>query len=374
MYYEKLSEQIIKYRRDLHKIPELGFNVYKTNVYVRNVLSSLSCTVGEIVKTGLTAFFDFGQEETIVFRADMDGLPIEEVTGAEYSSQHKGCMHACGHDGHTAILLGFAKVLNDFIQSETPADYNVLLVFQPAEEIIEGAKSICDSELFDNYNIKGIFGLHLWPMLPKNLIASRPGPMMAKSTEVSITFEGVSAHCGDPDKGKDALEAACRFVSRIYDFKEHNVKEPSILKFGFMESGTVRNALSSFTSLIGTMRTFEEETWDYIVSAMEDTGKDIEEKTGVKFKLDVNKSHPAVVNDKKLYDEIKGCLTDLNYEELQTPVMIAEDFSFYEKELPGVFFFLGNGSGIPLHSANYDFDDSVLITGVKLFEAIFEKL
>lgn len=370
--YNQLSQEIIQYRRALHQIPELGFYVYKTSAYVQNILAGLSCQVEQIVKTGLIAYFDFGREETVAFRADMDALPIQEETGLPFASQHEGCMHACGHDGHMAGLLGFAKVLDDYKKNGVEMNCNALLLFQPAEETIDGALRICGTHIFDRYHIKAIFGLHLWPMLSKGEIASRPGPMMAKSTAVEIEIEGVSAHCGEPEKGRDALEAACRFVSDIYTFKSLYVRDRCVLKFGKLRSGTVRNAISPFSRLDGTMRTFHDATWETLVDAMKSLGEEIESVYGVKFHLDVSKGHPAVINDEKLYAGVKPVLMDLNFVELRKPVMIAEDFSFFEQQMPGVFFFLGTGSGIPLHSDNYDFDDSVLIDAVILFDTLLK--
>lgn len=372
--YRALSEKVIKYRRDLHQIPELGFLVYKTGAYVKEKLSAFDCELSDIVTTGILAFFDFGCESTIIFRADMDALPIEEATGLPYASKNPGCMHACGHDGHMAGLIGFAEILDRYKKEGYKAGYNALLLFQPAEETIDGALRICGTHIFDRYNVKAIFGLHLWPMMAKGEIASRPGPMMARSTAVNVTFEGVSAHCGEPQKGRDALAAACRFVSDIYSYKEHHVRERSVLKFGRMESGNVRNAISPFARLEGTMRTFYDNTWEHLVFAMKKLASKIEEAFGVKVSIDVSKSHPAVVNDEKLYADAKPALMDLNYVELRRPVLIAEDFSFFEQQLPGVFFFVGTGSGIPLHSDDYDFDDSVIIEGVKLFNALFTEL
>lgn len=370
--YDRLSQKIIHYRRELHQIPELGFLVYKTNAYVRNILSTFSCQVDEIAKTGITAFFDFGRPDTICFRADMDGLPIQEDTGASYASLHQGCMHACGHDGHMAMLLGFAEVVNDYLNQGVAMPDNVLLLFQPAEETIDGALRICDTDIFEKYNTNAIFGMHLWPMLSKGEIASKPGPMMAKSTAVAVTFEGVSAHCGEPEKGKDALAASCRFVDELYTFKSLYLKDRSILKFGKMVSGTVRNAISPYARLDGTMRTLSDSTWTFLVGAMNGLAAEIESETGVKINIDVSKSHPAVINDEELYQKVKKVLLGLNFVELRRPVMIAEDFSFFGEYLPGIFFFLGTGSNIPLHSDNYDFDDTVLINGVRLFDTLLK--
>ncbi len=373
--FETLNRDIIKYRRDLHQIPELGFYVYQTSAYVKSVLEPLDCELSEIVKTGVLAFFDFGCSETIVFRADMDALPIEEATDLEFKSKNEGCMHACGHDGHMASMLGFAHILDSYKKLNRASNYNALLLFQPAEETIDGALRVCGTHIFDKYNVKAIFGMHLWPMMAKGEIASKPGPMMAKSTEVDVTFEGLSAHCGEPHKGHDALAAACQFISDIYAYKEHHIRERSVLKFGMMESGSVRNAISPYTRLCGTMRTFYDSTWDHMVMAMNMLGHEITEAFGVKVDIDVSKSHPAVINNDDLYQLVKGDLArELNYVELRRPVMIAEDFSFFEQEIPGVFFFLGTGSGIPLHADTYNFDDDVLIYGVKLFDTLFRCL
>ncbi len=370
MDFKQLQSEIIDHRRNLHKIPELGFLVYKTAAYLKEVMSNYDCTIETVATTGLACLFDFNKEETIAFRADMDALPIEENTGLSYCSTHLGAMHACGHDGHMATMLGFAHLLDSYKKTMRPVNCNVLIIFQPAEETIDGAQAIVDSKILEKYKVKSIFGMHLWPMLEKGEIASRPGPMMAKSTEVSITIEGESSHCGEPEKGIDALQAACDFVNKIYEFKDLYVQDRSILKFGHMVSGTVRNAISPYTKIEGTMRTFQDRTWDILARAMKHLGESIEKAYGVTFSLDLSKSHPAVINDEELYMKVKPYLNTLNYVELRRPVMIAEDFSCFEKVLPGIFFFLGTGTGIPLHSKDFNFDDSILIEGVRLFDTI----
>jgi Metal-dependent amidase/aminoacylase/carboxypeptidase len=200
--------------------------------------------------------------------------------------------------------------------------------------------------------------------------------MMAKSTTIKVEIEGLSSHCGEPEKGHDALVAACKFIDLLYDYKDNHIRERSILKFGKMHSGTVLNAISDYSRLDGTMRTFEESTWKKLVNAMHHYAKQISGIYNVKFFIDTSKFHPAVVNDEVLYKKIKPKLVDehINFVELRRPVMIAEDFSFFEEVLPGIFFFLGTGTGIPLHSNNFNFDESVLIEGVKLFNTIFTEL
>lgn len=370
--YSYLLDDIRKYRQDLHRIPELGFLVYKTGAYVKEILSKLECKIEPLVNTGFAVFFDFGCEESLCFRCDMDGLPIEEQTVAFYASEHEGCMHACGHDGHMANMLGFAHVLDKYIKERKELPYNALLIFQPAEETIDGAEAIVKTTVFEDYNVKAIYGLHLWPMIEKGEIASKPGAMMARSTNVKVIFEGKSAHAGEPDKGRDALLAACEFVTKIYDYKDNFIRERSILQFGKMESGNVRNAISPYTSLDGTMRTFNDLTWAKIVNAMRNIADDIEQNIGVKVDVDVSQWHPAVVNDTTLYSKIKYALKNLDFVELRRPVMIAEDFSCFEQVLPGVFFFLGTGTGIPLHNDHFDFEEDVLLNGIKLFDTLLK--
>ncbi len=216
--YNQLSQEIIQYRRDLHQIPELGFYVYKTSAYVQNILAGLACEVEQIVKTGLIAYFDFGREETVAFRADMDALPIQEETGLPLCVHPRGCMHACGHDGHMAGLLGLPGFWTITREITSKCLVPPLLLFQPAEETIDGALRICGTHIFDRYNIKAIFDCIYGPCCQKGEIASRPGPMMAKSTAVAVEIEGVSAHCGEPEKGKGRLGSRLQIRQRYLYF------------------------------------------------------------------------------------------------------------------------------------------------------------
>lgn len=368
--YSELLERSVKYRRDLHRIPELSFDLPKTGAYIRNVLKPLSCRVDDIAGYGVAAVYDFGKKDAICFRCDMDALPIQEVNDLTYISEHDGKMHACGHDSHMAIMLGFAELIDDKKSEGFSPAHNVVLLFQPAEETIDGALKICNTDFFETYNIKEIFGLHNWPTLPKGQISSISGPMMAKSTSVDVHFSGVSAHCGEPWKGKDALHAAARFLTEIYDYVDNEINDNCIVRFGKLTSGTVRNAISPQAELLGTIRTFSEETWQSILDEMDRIASEIYKDMGVKVTPEVIKYHPAVINNPVVYERVIPFLDKLGYKELDNPVMIAEDFSFYQEKVPALFFFLGTGSGIPLHSVNYDMDDSVILQGIRLFEAI----
>lgn len=367
---KELLKKLITFRRELHQIPELGFNTVKTKLYIIEKLKNLNCTVSPLLENGLTAYFDMGKAETIAFRCDMDGLPIEETNDFSFVSTHEKCSHSCGHDGHMTNMLGFALVLNNYIKEGIEFKNNILIIFQPAEETIVGAKAICDTDIFSRYNVSSIYGLHLWPGLETGEIYTKEGPMMAHSTEVNIDFYGKSAHCGKPAEGHDALLSASEFLTKIYQYKENNIQEPSILKFGKLHSGNVRNAISPYSRLEGTMRTFSLETRVNIETALKNISDDINSKYDVSVKIDTEIYHPAVINDNNLLNNAKEKNSSIKI--LDEPVFIAEDFSFYQERIPGLFFFLGTGMNIPLHSTNFNFNEEALLQGVKLFLSLIE--
>ena len=200
-----MNEDLRRYRRDLHQIPEAGFQEYKTKAYILSVLKQYPCRISEIAQTAVCAYFPAGHPDcrkTVAFRCDMDGLPTNEANDVPYASTHPGMMHACGHDGHMAMLLGLAGELAKMGPS---LPVNVLLIFQPAEENPGGAKKIVASGILKNYNVGRIFTLHIGPSESRGSIAGRPGEMMAQSGELEIVVHGKSAHCSAAEKGIDAL-------------------------------------------------------------------------------------------------------------------------------------------------------------------------
>ena len=190
-----MLQTLTQYRRDLHQITELGFDLAETTAYVKRALALLDCAVFSPIPGAVCAYFDRGREETVAYRADMDALPVQEKTGAAYASRHPGRMHACGHDGHTSMLLGLAQLVNG--QKALPN--NVLLIFQPAEETTGGAKLICDTNLLEKYCVKAIFAIHIFPDIPAGALRASPGPMMAKTGIVDVEICGKSAHISRAD-------------------------------------------------------------------------------------------------------------------------------------------------------------------------------
>ena len=358
--------RIIEDRRALHQIPELDFQLPLTIDYLRSQLEGLGCRLLTPTEGSLCAWFDFGAEKAVAFRADMDALPIEEKTGAAYASRHPGRMHACGHDGHMAILLELARRLHE----RKHFHRNVLLVFQPAEEATGGAKGICDSGIFAEYGVEAIFGLHLWPGLPKGKVFSRPGEMMSKSSELDVDIFGKSAHIGRSWEGCDATEAACVFLQRAYALERSlPVEIRRLLKFGKLGSGTVRNALSAHARLEGGLRAFSDEVYDGLRSGLMDIARQLEAEFGCTVKVHTSNGYPAIHNPQDLHDKVYSIVP---FENLQEPSMTTEDFSWYQRYVPGMFFFLGLGDNPALHSSNFDFDESVLTLGADFFEKILE--
>lgn len=375
-----MNSLLQKYRQALHRIPELGFEVNKTRAYILEQLQPYHCEITE-VSGGVCVFFpskkDGGKgqirEHTIALRSDMDALPVLEETGASYCSVHEGAMHACGHDGHMAMLLALAWELDQIIHS---LPHNVLLIFQPAEETTGGAADICATGILSKYGVKRIYGFHLWPMLKKNAIGSRANEFMAKSSNLDILIEGKSAHCAYAEQGIDALAIGCQLVNELYQMEKQEIpaSEYRLLKFGKMESGTVRNAISAKTVLQGSVRCFHDETGNFIFRRMKEIAANYEEKYQCRITIERHDGHPAVINDPQLFEEAKELLSDFEFNTFDKPFMLAEDFSCYQKEVPGLFLFLGTGTNIPLHNSKFDFDEAVLRTGVEVYLKLLKEV
>ncbi len=358
--------QIIQDRQQLHRIPELDRDLPQTVRYLCQQLEGLRCQVFSPMAGAVCAWFDFGAQSAIAFRSDADALPITENTGLAYASENPGRMHACGHDGHMAILLELARRLD---QKET-LSRNVLLVFQPAEETTGGARDLCATGIFKKYSVEAIFGLHLWPGLEEGQIYSRCNEMMSRSCEVKVDIVGRSAHIAKADQGIDAMAAGVEFYRRAMAMEAALPKTVfRLLKFGKMESGTVCNAISGHTHMEGSLRAFQDDVFYSLRAGLVSIGKTVERNSGCTVSIYMNDGYPPVMNPKKLYNKIRSFV---EFRELEAPSMITEDFSWYQKTLPGVFFFLGIGDTPALHADNFDFNEQVLTRGADFFEKLAE--
>ncbi len=352
-----MTEPVVAHRRALHRVPELDSDLPETVGYVCAALEGLGCELSSPIPGSVCAFFDGGRAETVAVRADMDALPVEERTGLAFASVHPGAMHACGHDGHTAMALALAEHVSGSLR-DLPR--NVLFLFQPAEETTGGAKGLCESGILKKHGVVRVFGLHLWPGLPAGEIYCRPGPMMARSSEVTVTVTGRSVHISKYREGRDALATGAEFLRRAYAMAEALPAGPSLLRFGKMTSGTVRNAVSGRTVLEGTFRTYSEEAFRTCREALEDIARTLAAETGCAVGVHCSEGYPPVINDPALYDAVRVGLGD-GLRALDGPVLGADDFSFYQRAVPGLYFFLGAGDVPDLHAPDFSFDDETVL-------------
>lgn len=364
-----MIDQLKIYRRELHQIPELGFDLDLTHAYVKEKLISFGYEIIVTAKTGIIARRLGESLDAIAFRSDMDALPVKELTKVDFESKFDGRMHACGHDGHMAMLLQFAKEVSLIKNLKK----SVVFIFQPAEEGPGGAKLIVESGIFEKYHIKKIFGIHLYPNLDEGLYGLVDGPMMAQNGEFTIEIMGKSAHAAQPHLGNDAILASAHLVQAYNEIVSRYIDplEPAVLTVGTFNGGEARNIIANHVTLMGTIRTFNEKIHEVIKQRMLDIQKGIEQIYHVSIKSDIIDYYPAVINDSKIFSKLKESLDQASYE-LIKPMMFAEDFSFYQRKVPGMFVMLGTkneklGYTHPLHSCYFNFKEEVLIKGVELY-------
>lgn len=361
-------ETLIRRRRELHRIPEIELDLPETAACLKKELAGTGAEIIELENAGSSflAYFDAGKEQSLAFRTDMDALPVQEKTGLPFESLHAGKMHACGHDGHMSILLALADRIAQR-KDELPA--NIVLIFQAGEETPGGARMVCDQGIFQRFNIRSVYGGHLWPMIDANEVAARPVEMMARSCEVRIRIHGRSAHAARYYEGIDAMEIGAKMLLKMYELEAAlPEKDFRLLRFGRMEAGTVCNATAETCILEGTLRAFLDPVFDYLVSGVDRIARELEQEYGARIEVLYSSGYPAVLNDPVLTGEVLERHPEFLCPE--KPEMISEDFSFYQKQVPGIFFFYGTGTGIPLHAATFDFDEKVLLSAVDLFEEL----
>ena len=370
-----LLDDIIKNRRALHQIPETALEEFKTKEYLKNYLISIGLEPQEIVETGLFVYIKGKDKENcIAFRSDIDALNIKEETGAEFESKHIGKMHACGHDGHMTTLLAFAKYLTTI----QPLEKSVLLIFQPAEESPGRAKDIVETGLLKKYNVKAIYGMHLFPELPEGTVASKEGPFFAQAALMTTTITGKSGHGAMPHKTIDPLMAFTKIVDGYQTIVSRNLSpfDPGVVTIGKFCGGSAQNIIADTVKFWGTIRTFKEENTEFIIDRIKEIHRGIELSYRVKIDEKIDIVYPPVVNDKELYKNFVETMKDMNYVEHEA-LTISEDFAYYQKEVPGIFMLLGTRSeekGFihPLHSCHFNFDEKVLLKGVEAFARILE--
>ena len=358
--------QVFRDRQALHAIPELGLELPKTAAYVKNALKGLNCELSFPLEHAVCAYFDFGAAASIAFRADMDALPVTEETGLPFASTHPGMMHACGHDGHTAILLELARRLNE--KKDLPP--HILLIFQPGEETPGGALPICETGILEKYGVKAVFGLHLWPGVEEGAVYTRENELMSRGSEMTVEIFGKSSHISKASDGIDATAAAVEFY-RLARQAEASLPENvyRLLNFGMFTSGTVRNALSAYARLEGSLRTFHDDVFERLQQTVYDVAAAVEKQFGCTVHVTFSESYPAVMNDPDL---VRRVYRAAPFHWLDKPSMASEDFAQYQLRTGGVFFFLGTGNTAALHATTFNFNEEILLKGADFFERLAE--
>ncbi len=357
-------------RKQLHKIPELGFEEKKTNEFILSKLQKYSeLKVHTFDFPGILAEYKVNDDDFKLFRADMDGLPISEKTNCRFKSEHLGMMHACGHDMHMTILLG----LIERVIQEQP-EQNVLFLFQPAEEGRGGAKRILETGVFREFSIDETYALHVTDEFPTGTISTKPGIFFANTQELEVEFIGKSAHVAFPENGKDAIAAASEFYLDIQKRlnKKYSENKRVICAFGKFNGGTAMNAVAEKCKLDGTFRAFSEADHHKLKNFIEKTAEDIAQKYQLEHRINYLAYYKEVVNDKDLFYQLEDSLKDSNVEiERSEKVFTGEDFGFFTDKYRGILFWLGcrkaadekNG----LHSTKFLPDEKALKIGVEIF-------
>ena len=373
----KMKDEILtQYRKDLHQIPELAFDLYETHAYVKQTLEMMGYLTETVAKTGLIAQKKGRLKDSIAFRSDMDALPVAEMTKMEFPSKHPGKMHACGHDGHMSMLLGFAGLIAEMeLKRES-----IVFIFQPAEEGPGGAKIIIEQGIFEKYNIKRIFGIHLYPELEEGLYGLVNGPMMAQNGEFNLRIKGKSAHGAQPHMAIDAILAASQLINQYHTIVSRSIDplDTAVLTVGTIEAGEARNIIAKEAYITGTIRSFNNEVYGIIKKRMREIDAGISKSFQVEIDNLIMDYYPPVINDESLFSMLKSSLNENKYK-LIKPMMFAEDFAFYQQKVPGMFVMLGTkneekGFVHPLHSCYFNFDEIVLSKGVELYFNICQTL
>lgn len=359
------ADQLRLVRRQLHQMPELSGQERETHDYILRFLEKLSPDALETVfDTGVKAVFHGkGPGKAIGFRADIDGLSIEEETGAEYCSKRPGRMHACGHDGHTAIMLCLADMI---AKRRGEIDGSIVFLFQPAEEADGGAKPMIDQGALENPHIDELYGLHLWPYLPEGKFGIKEGPLMSDMRDLNVIIRGKSAHGARPQNGVDAMVAAAQFINQVQSVISRNTDpfDTAVITLGKIQGGDARNIICDEVLIEGTVRTFGRDKSEAAKKRILEILKGLEVGMQVETEYFETMTFPAVINPKRL---AKKALAKMSQDEFTpvSPVMMSEDFSFYQEATEALFVFLGTGGDYPLHSNRFDFDEKYLAYGME---------
>ena len=371
---ENFGAKIVALRREIHREPELGFDTEKTAEKVLAALDGLPLDIETgVAENGIVATLE-GERDgpTVALRADMDALPIQEETGLPFASEVEGRMHACGHDGHTGMLVGAAHALSGM---RDRLGGSVKFIFQPAEEGGGGGKVMVDEGVVED--VSSIFALHLWPGLPFGKVATKAGPIMAAADAFEMEIRGSGGHGAMPHLAADAVVIAAQVVTALQTVVSREVDpvEPAVLTVGEIGAGTAFNIIPEKARLGGTVRTLNPDLRERMPGRMEAVARGVAKGMRGDADLDYDFSYPVTVNDEVAAGYALGVAENLfgaqSVQELPNPSMTAEDFAFYLEKVPGSFVWLGVGEDISgLHTPQFAFDEEILPRGSALLTAL----
>jgi amidohydrolase len=368
---DNLAPEFVGWRQHLHAHPELAFEEKETAAFIAGKLRDFGLEVHEgIGGTGVVGLLRRGNGPMVGLRADIDALSIVEATGLSYASQAQGRMHACGHDGHTAMLLGAARVLTVM----PPENGSVAFIFQPAEENEGGGKAMVEDGLFRDFPAASVYGMHNWPGLPAGQFAVHAGPVMAAFDTFEVIVEGQGSHGAMPHQGVDPISVSAQLYQAWQLIVSRNVSptDAAVISVTQIHAGDTWNVVPNAVTLRGTVRTLRPQTRDLIEARMAERADLISRAFGARAHFHYQRRYPATINTRDEAETARlaaaeiakdrAVLTDL------APSMASEDFSYMLEEKPGAYIWIGNGpaeDGHNLHSPRYDFNDEVLPVGVE---------
>ncbi len=376
-------DDMTAWRHDLHTHPELALKEHRTSAFVQDKLHEFGVdevhpgiagtgVVGVIRGTG-------AGDQAIGLRADMDALPIHEETGLAWASQTPGVMHACGHDGHTTMLLGAARYLAETRRFAGTA----YVIFQPAEENLGGGRIMVEEGLFDRFPMRQVFGMHNWPQVPEGIFQWRVGPVMAAVADIEITITGQGTHGAQPHRGTDPIVVAAAIVQALQSIVARNMEpvEAGVVTIGSIQGGHIYNVIPETVRMLGTARWFAPEVGDLLERRVKQLATGIAASFGATAEAVFRRTYPATVNDADAVDMARNAAIavagDARVQPMAKPTMGGEDFSFMLNAKQGAYLFLGGGHSdrdAMVHHPRYDFNDAILPIGASFYATLVEQL
>lgn len=374
---DNIKDELKQIRRTLHQYPELGFEETNTSKYIKEFLTKEGIEYTEFAKTGVCGIINgtkAGNNKVIALRADIDGLPIQDKKTCEYSSKVKGKMHACGHDGHTTILLGAAKILN---KHKDEFSGTVKLIFEPAEETTGGAKVMIEEGILKNPDVDMVYGLHMEETIDTGTIMVKRDTVNAASNPFKIVVKGKGAHGAYPAAAVDPIVASSQIIMALQTIvsREINPSNSAVVTVGFIHGGTASNIIPDEVEIGGIIRTITKEDREHSVKRVKEIAEGIARTLRAECKIEIEESYPCLINNANLVEMLRENAAKVigieNVLEQKNPKMGVESFAYFASEVPSIFYFLGcrnieKGIIHPAHSSLFDIDEESLPIGIAI--------